>query len=273
MSRGSSAASLATAATATDAAAAAASAAAATAAGFDGAEDDEDMAVALQLNLAKSIAQLIIERTQQHPSCQPLKRMGAAVSEVLLKCVAPGNAALSAPSQLQQARQQMQSPAAAPQAPEAALLAALLSAPAASAAATDLLLLLHQLGRQGGAASPAIQSSGDGQWGLGAASAGHSMHSSSSTGALLMAALQQHPKLGAALLPGQQLPLMPSTQEQHLQQQRYQAQSALAPRPQGGFAAPVMQWLPPAAGGTRRGHGSMPPPLHFSGSQVGDAGG
>jgi hypothetical protein len=169
--------------------------------------------------------------------------------------------------QQQQARLQMQSPAA-PQAPEAALLAALLSAPAASAASADMLLLLHQRGRKRGAAWPAIQSSGDGQWGLGPASAGHSMHSSSGTGALLMAALQQHPALAAALLPGQQpqaLPPLPSTQEQHLQQQLFQPQAALAPRAQGEFAATGMQWLPPA-------HGSMPPPPRLSGSQVGDAG-
>ena len=90
-----------------------------------------------------------------------------------------------------------------------------------------------------------------------------------------MAALQQHPALAAALLPGQQpqaLPPLPSTQEQHLQQQLFQPQAALAPRAQGEFAATGMQWLPPAGGGARPTHGSMPPPPRLSGSQVGDAG-
>ncbi len=107
--------------------ASAAAAAVAAAAG----EAEDPAARGRQLELAKSIAQVIITHLQRHPSCMALKQMGAALSETLLKCVAPGglgamerSAAAAAAQQQAQAQQQQQAQEA--QAQQAALLAALL---------------------------------------------------------------------------------------------------------------------------------------------------
>ena len=75
-----------------------------------------------QLELAKAVAQVVINELQKHPACDALKQMGAAISKVLLKCVAPaGLGASPAPTPQQQPQPQQQ------QQQQHMLLAALLS--------------------------------------------------------------------------------------------------------------------------------------------------
>lgn len=91
--------------------AAAAVAAATNAAAAATAEDDA--AHGRMLELAKAVAQVIITQVQAHPSCMALKRMGAAISETLLKCVAPSG--LASLEQQQQQKEQAAAAAAAQQ--------------------------------------------------------------------------------------------------------------------------------------------------------------
>lgn len=111
---------------------------------------DEAAGRVRQVELAKAVSQLVVSALLQHPTCTHLKQLGAAISEALVKCVAPGG--LRAPPQPQ------------PQPPgllaseqhHHALLAALLQqppavpAPAGAGSAGQLLQALEGAANGGG---------------------------------------------------------------------------------------------------------------------------
>lgn len=184
---------------------------------------NDDTGRSLQLELAKAIAQVVISHLQQHPTCIPLKQMGAAISDVLVKCVTPsglasGQLALSA---FQPPKQQSQS---APHMLLAALFQPSLGATPGSGApsSADALLLQHLA--DAAAAAPGTAGTGSGMWELppGAARGG----GSDGADALLAAAL------GA----GQPPPIW--SQDQHL----FRPQALRAPGAQADQGGNANNW-------------------------------
>lgn len=187
----------------------------------------DETARALQLELAKAVAQVVITMLQKHPTCAPLKHMGAAISEVLLKAVAPSGlnslatqmaqplATALQPPQQQQAEQG--GPASGSTPAQHMLLAALLqpalgapggNTPSPSATA-DAMLLRHLAGPHT----------------IDGAGSGTVAHGSSGTDVLLAAALQEH------LQPAWQQDQL-AMQQQPQQPQLYRPQPVRAPSQQ-----------------------------------------
>lgn len=105
-----------------------------------------------QVELARSVAQLVGGTLQLHPNCLHLRQMGAAISEVLLRFVAPG----SVVAQAQAALAHLQPPGLQGSEHHHALLAALLQPPAASPAGASPTLRAFDAAPGGGGGGPDV---------------------------------------------------------------------------------------------------------------------